>query len=72
MYTIIETTDKDYLCICQIQDGNERWSESSLDAAVDSMIRSAKVMNHSTIEKKDIVFYRQERVVTTELVRCKF
>lgn len=69
MYTIIETTDKDYLCICQIQDGNERWSERSLGEAVDSMIRSAKTLNHTTIEKKDIVFYRQERVVTTELVR---
>lgn len=56
MYSIIELGNSDYLCICRIQDGVERWKETIKEKAVHSLINAAKVLNWTTITEKDIHF----------------
>lgn len=62
MYTITQLEDGTFWCEGRLQDGTERWSEASLDAAIKSMKTFAKVMNGTKIKKKDIEFYRREPV----------
>lgn len=54
MYQIIEGNDGKYYCSCVIQDGTERWEETNLEKAIDSMVIAARVLNHSLIRREDV------------------
>lgn len=63
MYTIFQLADGTYECQGKLQDGTERWSEPTLEAAIKTMKNFAKVMNGTKLKKKNIVFYRAEPVI---------
>lgn len=65
MYTII-VKDGKYHCEGKVQDGTERWTEDTLEAAVKSMKTHAKVMNGTKIKRKHIRLLVPESVVRTE------
>jgi hypothetical protein len=68
MYSIIQKMDGSFLCECMIQDGTERWTESNIETAIQSMKRSAKVLNGSKIKKKDIEFLKEAPVVVIQRI----
>ncbi len=49
MYCITQSGLSVFECALMAQDGYERWEESSLDAAVESVIRGADTINHASI-----------------------
>lgn len=55
MYYITKKQDH-YLVECMIQDGWERWHKHNRQEAINSLIESAKILNHTTITEKDIFF----------------
>lgn len=72
MYTIIELPNGTYRCKGRLQDGTERWerwNESTLDAAIKSMKKFAKVLNGVKIKKRDITYLRPEMVVTPKYMK---
>lgn len=71
MYTIILGMDGLYHCWGKLQDSTERWTETSLDAAVKSMKDFAKHGNHTKIKKKDIRILREVPTTGTEFVPLK-
>jgi len=71
MYIIIEKDGK-YYCEGRLQDGTERWEESTLREAIKSMIQFAEVSNGMKIKKRDIQFLRPVQVVKTETQYVRF
>lgn len=59
MYKITECwvpkKGKIYFCEVQIQDGTERWEESSKEKAIFSVIKAARILNGNYIKEEDIV-----------------
>jgi hypothetical protein len=49
MYMVTECGPGDFLCEVMIQDGHERWHESSLRKAIKSVISGAKALNGEVI-----------------------
>jgi len=68
MYVIIKGEDGKFHCQGRVQDGTERWTEATLDAAVASMKQFARTANHDKIKKKHIQFPQTAQVVKTECV----
>jgi len=69
MYTIIKRLDGAYLCVCQLQDGNERNTCSTLDEAIKHCKSFAKTMNGTKIKKKDITYMIEQSVTKTKCVQ---
>ncbi len=67
-YVIVLALDGKYHCAGRLQDGTERWTEETQEAAITSMKQFAKVMNHTRIKKKDITFLREESVIERKFV----
>jgi len=70
MYTIIKKDDKFY-CEGRLQDSTERWTEDTLEGAIKSMIKFAKIGNGTTISKKHITFLEPIQVVKTEYIEWR-
>lgn len=68
MYQIIQMLTGNFQIICQIQDGNERWQETDLKAAIKKLKKAAKAYNGTKIKKKDIQFLREVPRTDTTLV----
>jgi hypothetical protein len=68
MYRITKLLCGFYWCECQLQDGNERFQERTLEDAIDAVKKFAKVMNGTKIKKKDIAFFKEEMVKPTTTV----
>lgn len=69
MYTIMLGQDGKYHCTGKLQDGTERWTENTLDAAVKSMKRFAKTMNGAKIKKRTgITYLREVQVAKSDCV----
>jgi len=56
MYRICEVNSSKFICDVQIQDGEERTECTSREKAIESVIKTAKFMNHTDITEKDIKF----------------
>jgi hypothetical protein len=52
-------------CECRLQDGTERWTETTLETAIRSVKKFAKVMNGTKIKKKDITFLKPQEKIET-------
>jgi hypothetical protein len=64
VYSIILQTDGKYRCVGLLQDGTERWIESTFEEAVASMKQFSKQTNHQKIKRKDIEYLRDvQRIV---------
>jgi hypothetical protein len=63
MYAIYKKADGEYACEGKVQDGTERWTEKTLEAAVKSMKRHAKFMNGTKIKRKHIHYFEPRTVV---------
>jgi len=57
-YLITETEPDKFVCEVMIQDGWERWDEASLDAAVESVVCAAKVLNGTKVGEGNISIRR--------------
>jgi hypothetical protein len=68
MYQIVRQLDGRYRTECEIQDGLERHHFKDVEEAVKSLIREAKVMNGTTIRRRDIRFGHEEQVVRTIVI----
>lgn len=68
MYQIVLGLDGKYYCICRVQDGTERWTESDLETAVTKVKEFAKVMNGTKIKRKEISFFKEIVVQKSEYV----
>ncbi len=68
MCEIYSMADGTFRCVGKIQDGTERWTCNTLEEAVKSMKRFAKVMNGTKIKKKHIAFFVPKHVAKTEWV----
>ncbi len=67
MYTIIDLGNGQFRCEGRIQDGTERWTENSLEAAISSMKSFAKTMNgEKKLKKKNITYLRPIQVVESK------
>lgn len=62
VYTIYLLDDGTCQCEGKIQDGTERWTDISLESAIEHMKRFAERVNGTKIKKKDIKYYRKEFV----------
>lgn len=71
MYEIMRGTCGKYHCTGRLQDGTERWSEDSLDAAVKSLKRFARVMNGTKIKRSQIDYYENRMVDTPRVMTVK-
>lgn len=60
MYSITKLLDNRWLVECRIQDGTERWHETSRETAVHSLISGARILNNSYIHENEISFYEEE------------
>ena len=69
MYRIIQKQDGKFICEVQIQDGTERWTETSLEEAKKWVKKSMKSLNGTDIKKKSIPIYREEPIQTLHLVK---
>lgn len=56
MYRIIEKNDGQFLCLCGIQDGTERWLEKDRQLAEEELIKAARVLNGMYITRQDIKY----------------
>lgn len=65
MYEIYCREDGTFTCVGRLQDGTERWTSLSLDEAIKSLKKFAKVMNGSTLKKGGITIYREKKVMTS-------
>lgn len=54
MYCVTQTGPETFECIITAQDGFDGWDETSLDAAVKSVIRAADAINHAPIAYDNI------------------
>lgn len=68
MYTIIKGKDGKFHCMFRLQDGTERYTEESLEAAVAHAKRFAKSMNGHKIKRKNIEFLEEQDVTGTKYV----
>lgn len=72
MYTIVKKLDGKFLCIGQIQDGNEQWEEPSLEDAVQSLKKFAKTMNGARgadkLKRKHIKYLQERHISRIECV----
>jgi hypothetical protein len=57
---IISKYDGTYLCETRIQDGTERWTEATEDAARKTIKKTEKILNGNKIKKKDIPLFKEE------------
>lgn len=55
-YAIHEIEPGEYICKCKVKDRVDEWSSASLEGAIESMKKHARVLNHVDIEAKDIFF----------------
>ena len=60
-YLVTQTATEKFRCEVMIQDGWERWDESSLTEAQESVIRAAKVLNGTVLDEGNI---------SVRLLRC--
>lgn len=56
MYEIYEL-ENGWRCCVLIQDGTERWTKSTLEKAIESVVRNAKAYNNDDINPSDIVVH---------------
>ena len=68
MYTIVKGMDGRFHCQGRLQDGAERWIKDTLDEAVASMKKFARVLNGTKIKKKDITFLQERPAAGVECV----
>ena len=59
MYTITQKLDGTFLCCVRMQDDTERFVEPTREKAIQSVIQSARVLNHSYIREDDIEFFQE-------------
>jgi len=70
MYCITQTGPETFKCEVMAQDGFERWAETSLDAAVESVIRGADAINHTSITCDNITIQLKDPVNAALCRRC--
>lgn len=68
MYRIIRVLHNQWKCECDIQDGTERWQESSRESAVHSLIAAARTLNGSYIREDDIEIIDVNPLISTRTV----
>ena len=66
MYDIYELEDGTFECHGRVQDGTEKWNESTIQEAVKSLKQFAETVNRRKIKKADIKFYRPKKVTVVE------
>lgn len=59
MYLIKRNKNNSYDCFVTIQDSTETFNEQTLDTAIQSVIKSARLYNHDYINKKDITIINE-------------
>lgn len=66
-YLVTQTASDRFHCEVMIQDGWERWDESSLEKAKESVIRAADVLNGTAIDEDNISIKLLPSLVSRDL-----
>ena len=69
MYAIYCQSDGLFLCECRLQDGTERTTENTLEAAIEHCISFAAALNGTKITARNITILEPRQRVITEWVK---
>ncbi len=67
-----QKTNNKWLCCCRIQDGTERWYESTLAEAKKSLIKGARVLNGSYITASEITVHEMQPPKPLEVSQAEY